>query len=126
MGKYELYSNPASLLSLASLESAKPSTVSFRVRLRQAADEVRKQTLKPFDDQISQICGCVEEDGIERISSHQLAAALCLEAKDRTPATWRILAAAMARHGWNPTRFRGVGPSGGREQVRGFARPARY
>jgi hypothetical protein len=38
---------------------------------------------------------------------------------------WRTIAAGMARHGWTAIRFRAIGPSGGREQVRGFARPAR-
>jgi hypothetical protein len=70
--------------------------------------------MKSFDDLVRH--GSIGIDAIERISSRRR---LDWEAKDRTLATWRIITAAMARHGWTPVRFRGVGHSRHREQLIG-------
>jgi hypothetical protein len=110
-----------SLLSPAPAEKELP----FRVRLRRIAEEAQRKRPHPVEDRIAQVRGTIGPDGVERISSQQLANVLALEPKERTPATWRTIAAAMAQHGWTPVRYRDVGRSGHREQLRGFARPAR-
>ncbi len=120
-----IYRRPLSLVSLLSQPShtAARRPVSFLALLRRSAEQAAQRSRqRPFANRVAGVQGVVGPDRVERISSRRLADLLALEPKERTPAAWRAITAAMAEHGWTAVRFRAIGARGYSQQVRGFAR----
>jgi hypothetical protein len=71
---------------------------------------------------LQRVCGKVEFDGLERVSSQTLLDMLEVSQRSRTAGTYRRLAKLMAELGWTAVRVRDLTRGGYKEQVRGYVR----
>jgi hypothetical protein len=92
-------------------------------RLRIAA-EIAAQPDDPWLAPLQRVCGKVEFDGQERVSSQSLLDMLEVPQRSRTAGTFRRLAKLMVELGWTAVRVRDLTRGGYKEQVRGYVRGA--
>jgi hypothetical protein len=98
---------------------------SFRGRV-EAAKAAAAKNADPWRFTLERVRGKVDFfDGLERISSQTLLDLLEVPQRNRTPGTYRRLAAAMAQLGWSSVRVRDLTRGGYKEQVRGYCRDPR-
>lgn len=93
--------------------------------LRKTRDEARARSTDPWRLRLERVRGKIDYDGVERISTQDLFDMLELPQRARSAGACRRLAALMRELGWTSMKARGLGQSGYREQVRGYARDKR-
>jgi hypothetical protein len=93
--------------------------------LRKTAEEALARSSDPWRLRLERVRGKVDYDGVERISTQDLFDILEVPQRARSAGACRRLAALMRELGWTPMKARGLGQSGYREQVRGYARDKR-
>ena len=99
--------------------------VSFLEKLRQEQARI----ISPTDLwrlRLERVRGRVGDDGIERISTQTLFDHLEVFQRSRGAGASRRLAKVMRDLGWTPVRVRDMTRGGYLEQVRGYARDARF
>jgi hypothetical protein len=95
-----------------------------QTRLQPRAREIacgpsdRSRRLAP----LHRVCGKVEFDGLERVTSQSLLDMLEVPQRGRTAGTFRRLAKLMTELGWTAVRVRDLTRGGYKEQVRGYVR----
>lgn len=90
--------------------------------LRKTKAEVLARSADPWTLRLERVRGKTGYDGVERISTQDLFDLLELPQRARSAGACRRLAALMRALGWMPMKARGLGQSGFRDQVRGYAR----
>ncbi len=98
----------------------------FLSRLREVQKNTAAQKADPWQLRLERLRGKVDYDGLERISSQTLLDLLEVPQRNRTAGTYRRVAKLMAELGWNAVRVRDMTRGGYLEQVRGYARDARW
>jgi hypothetical protein len=78
----------------------------------------------PWLAPLHRVCGKVEFDGLERVTSQSLLDMLEVPQRNRTAGTFRRLAKLMTELGWTAVRVRDLTRGGYKEQVRGYVRGA--
>jgi hypothetical protein len=78
----------------------------------------------PWLAPLQRVCGKVEFDGQERVSSQTLLDMLEVPQRSRAAGTFRRLAKLMTELGWTAVRVRDLTWGGYKEQVRGYVRRA--
>jgi hypothetical protein len=91
-------------------------------QLKRAKSEALARSADPWRFRLERARGKVGYDGVERVSTQDLFDFLEVPQRGRTAGACRRLAALMRELGWTPMKARGLGPSGFRDQVRGYAR----
>jgi hypothetical protein len=99
--------------------------MAFVELLRKARDEALALSGDPWSVRLQRVRGKTGYDGVERISTQDLFDILEVPQRARGAGACRRLAALMRELGWTPMKARGLGQSGFRDQVRGYARDAR-
>jgi hypothetical protein len=94
-------------------------------RLKRARSEALARSADRWMLRLQRVRGKTDYDGVERISTQDLFDILEVPQRARTAGACRRLAALMRELGWTPMKARGLGQSGFREQVRGYAREAK-
>jgi hypothetical protein len=92
--------------------------------LKNTKAEALTQAEHPWRLRLERVRGKIGYDGVERISTHDVFDHLEVPQKTRTAAC-RRLAKLMRELGWTAMKARGLGQSGFRDQVRGYARETR-
>jgi hypothetical protein len=90
--------------------------------LRKTKAEAQARAADSWTLRLERIKGKIGYDGIERISTQDVFDHLEVPQKARTAAACRRLAKIMRELGWTSMKTRGLGQSGFRDQVRGYAR----
>jgi hypothetical protein len=93
--------------------------------LRRTRAEVLARSADPWRPRLERVRGKTDYDGVERISTQDLFDVLELPQRARRAGACRRLAVLMRELGWTPMKARGLGQSGFRDQVRGYARTKR-
>lgn len=78
----------------------------------------------PWEPTLRRLKGRVGQDGIERISTHDIFDILEVPMRHRPTQTTR-LSKVMRELGWSNVRARGLNPGSYRDRVRGYAREMR-
>ncbi len=99
--------------------------MSFLEKLEAAKAEALAQNADPFRLRLERVCGKVDYDGLERVSSQMLLDMLEVPQRSRTAGTYRRLAKLMTELGWTAVRVRDLNRRGFKEQVRGYVRDER-
>ena len=101
--------------------------VTFRERMREeAAKAAAAEVTDAWGVRLARVRGKVDfYDRLERVSTQTLLDLLEVPQRNRTPGTYRRLAAAMAQLGWSSVRVRDLTRGGYKEQVRGYCRDPR-
>jgi hypothetical protein len=94
-------------------------------RLRKAKSQALARSADPWMLRLERVRGMIGYDGVERISTQDLFDFLKVPQRARTAGACRRLAALMRECGWTSMKARGLGQSGFRDQVRGYARDTR-
>jgi hypothetical protein len=96
--------------------------MSFLQQLQRAAEQLRiAAAADPWETALRKLKGKVGPDGVERIATHHVFAALEVPMRHRPSRTVR-LSRVMRSLGWSNIRARGLNPGSYRDRVRGFAR----
>src|SRR6478735_3763866 len=91
-----------------SMSTGERLNVSFRERLRASADALREVSeTDPWEPTLRRLKGRVGQDGIERISTHDIFDILEVPMRHRPTQTIR-LSSVMRRLGWSNIRARGL------------------
>jgi hypothetical protein len=90
--------------------------------LRKIEAEALARAEDPWMLRLERVQGEVGYDGVERISTQSLFDHLEVPQRGRTAGACRRLAKLMRELGWSSMKARGLGQSGFRDQVRGYAR----
>ena len=93
--------------------------------LRRTKAEGLARSADPWRLRLERVRGKTDYNGVERISTQDLFDILEVPQRARSAGACRRLAALMRKLGWTPMKARGLGQSGYREQVRGYARDQR-
>jgi hypothetical protein len=93
--------------------------------LRKTKAEALARSADPWRLPLQLVRGKTGYDGVERISTQDLFDLLEVPQRARGAGACRRLAALMRECGWTPMKARGLGQSGYKEQVRGYARDKR-
>ena len=101
-------------------------TMSWLRKLEKAKVETAARTADPWRLPLERVCGKIDFDGLERVSSQTLLDILDVPQRSRTAGTYRHLAKIMVELGWTAVRVRDLTRGGYKEQVRGYCRDARY
>ncbi|MER2264074.1 hypothetical protein [Methylobacterium oxalidis] len=75
----------------------------------------------PWESTLRRLKGRVGQDGVERISTHDIFDVLEVPMRHRPTQTTR-LSKVMRKLGWSNVRARGLNPGSYRDRVRGYAR----
>jgi hypothetical protein len=102
-----------------------PAAEPWVEQLRRTKAEARARCANPWMLRINRVRGKTGYDGVERISTQALFDYLEVPQRGRNAAACRRLAKVMRELGWTPIKARGLGQSGFRDQVRGYARDKR-
>jgi hypothetical protein len=84
-----------------------------------------EQPADPWLAPLQRVCGKIEFDCLERVSTQTLLDVLEVPQRSRTAGTYRRLAKLMSELGWTAVRVRDLTRGGYTEQVRGYVRDAR-
>lgn len=90
--------------------------------LKKTKAEALTQAEHPWRLRLERVHGKIGYDGVERISTQDVFDHLEVPQKQRAAGACRRLAKLMRELGWTPVKARGLGQSGFRDQVRGYAR----
>jgi hypothetical protein len=94
--------------------------------LRRTKAEALAQSADLWRLRLERVRGETGYDGVERISTQNLFDVLEVPQRARSAGACRRLAALMRELGWTPMKARGLGQSGFKDQVRGYARDTLY
>src|SRR5262245_45600862 len=100
--------------------------MSFIEKLREMKVKVLAHAADPWRLRLERVRGKIGGDGIERILTQELLDILEVPQRQRTAGAYRRLASLMRELGWSAMKARGLTEGGFRDQVRGYARDARY
>lgn len=100
--------------------------MSFLSDLRKAQAEAAQPARDTWALRLERVRGQIGDDGIERITTQAVFDILEAPQRGRRAGACRRLAKVMTQLGWTAVRVRGLTRGGYLEQVRGYARDARY
>ena len=95
-------------------------------KLHEAKAKLAARSADPWRPPLERLHGKIGDDGIERITTQLLFDILEVPQRSRGAGACRRLAKLMAELGWMAVRVRGLTRGGYLEQVRAYARDARW
>lgn len=107
-------------------EQTEETEMSWLSKLEKAKAEMAATKVDPWRYPLERVRGKIDYDGIERVTTQMLLDVLEVPQCRRRAGTYRKLSRLMADLGWAPVRVRARTRGDYLEQVRGYARNARY
>ena len=101
------------------------TVMSWLGKLEKAKAEMATTKVDPWRFPLERVCGKIDYDGIERVTTQVLLDVLEVPQRKRRAGTYRHLSKIMAELGWTPVRVRDFNCRGYKEQIRGYCRDAR-
>lgn len=99
--------------------------MSFLAKLQEAKAKLATHAADPWRLRLERVCGKIDYDGLERVSSQTLLDILEVPQRDRRAGTYKRVCKLMVELGWAPVRLRDFARGGYKEQIRGYCRDAR-
>jgi len=100
--------------------------MSWLNKLEKAKAEIAKPNVDPWRLPLERVRGKIDYDGIERVTTQMLLDVLEVPQRSRRAGTYRHLSKLMVELGWTAVRVRARTRGDYLEQVRGYARDARF
>ena len=109
----------------ARCDTAARQQMSWHEVLQKTKAEAEARSGDPWRLRLERVRGESGYDGVERISTQELFDLLEVPQRASSAGACRRLAMIMRELGWTPMKARGLGQSGFKDQVRGYARDSR-
>jgi hypothetical protein len=100
--------------------------MSWLGKIKAAQAELATRNVDPWQLPLARVHGKIYYDGLERVSSQTLLDVLEVPQRSQRAGTYRRLSKIMVELGWTPVRVRARTRGDYLEQVRGYARDARF